>query len=1246
MHAPLGVALFCAMGWASALAANLKVGDAYVRGSEDRQTWAIGTRTIQMVFEGRGEKFRWTSLQNRLVDPPREYIDAKTAETPFALSTPEGSQQWRLESATAKLVSAGGRPAVELDLTLLHQTLRVQMHVLAFPGTTIVREWLVIENTGSNPCAIDPQFLRLNLRGEDATSFTHYWMIGGNSGADQGMMYESPINSSYHGVIAARETQKYVPWIALQRHSTPDDGLFLAHEYLGAWSFAVNHDPAGPVSVSARIPPKEFQPLAPAEGLELPPVTIGVFRGDLDDMSVRLYDWEYQYLWDYTNSDYYAQPKWLVPWFISSPNLQEQFAARLGSLDMDGADVLRSAGFDMLWDDAGWSVSSVTPDGSYVSVFRPTYDGPDFSETLRYLGKMGSHWLLWFSGLPPAGLMDTKVGSWGDFEWRTDDVQFSDFAADSLFRKQVRGFLTAHPRCSFHTCSGGSTYSHTFDVQRYANTNYFSDGGRGPQTNSYLSYLEPPDKWTDIIESTSAGGKYQRDTARQILTMVPVWYLYPSEADLEMLRRDLELYRYLLRERVAGRWSYVFHPVIKGDKDLFYCQRTSHDRTKACIILKHRSESEVTILPRGLLPEHKYVLGFDSTLETTLRTGADLMANGILIKNQAPGELVYLDLPNRPRSGQDKVAPKAPGRVYRRREMNIGHSGVALYWSPGSDDNWVSFYEIRRGATILGKVSKGNYYFDHSAGWDAGTDYAVRTVDGDGNVSGWTVAQGMADEPLTAAVLGGHFSERGRDGWSAETTTDGHTFEPMRFVRPAKPTAGDMGGTPIQPGGVEGYWEGAGLTRIGRGWQQASTSAACVRTWTAPMPGTVRIVGRAMKEYYRRNQGDPLRVRILHGDSPVWPKDSWAVVPVEDLTGVTHDLTLKVARGDAIRFVLDRGTSPADDIIAWMPRIIYEGVEPKNLAAAVVRIACGARKPYVDTSGNSWSADRYYQGGQPVKTTTAIEGALPTPSDQALYQAGREGRDFTYSIPVPDGVYVVRLKFVESKYPWASQRALNLSINGQQALRDFDICQAAHGPRHAYDKAFRDLVPDAEGQLVLHFTGGFNPLQESHQATIQAIEVLPELKPTVRIDVGADAEFVDWNSSIWSADAHFTGGHVIRSNAPVSQASPTLYDEGLYQTARCGKNFSYSVPVPPGLYTVHLKFAELWLKELGQRPMNIEINGRCVRESWDPASAAGGVGMAADIREEAVAPDQQGHITINVRATGNNEAILQAIEVE
>jgi hypothetical protein len=102
----------------------------------------------------------------------------------------------------------------------------------------------------------------------------------------------------------------------------------------------------------------------------------------------------------------------------------------------------------------------------------------------------------------------------------------------------------------------------------------------------------------------------------------------------------------------------------------------------------------------------------------------------------------------------------------------------------------------------------------------------------------------------------------------------------------------------------------------------------------------------------------------------------------------------------------------------------------------------------------------------------------------------------------------------------------------------------------------------------------------------------------------------------------------------------------LYQTARSGRALVYSVPAPPGVYVVHLKFAELWLKETDQRPMNIEVNGRVVREHWDPAEAAGQTGMAADIRVEDVTPDKDNKITIRISAVGSNDAILQGIEIE
>ena len=76
------------------------------------------------------------------------------------------------------------------------------------------------------------------------------------------------------------------------------------------------------------------------------------------------------------------------------------------------------------------------------------------------------------------------------------------------------------------------------------------------------------------------------------------------------------------------------------------------------------------------------------------------------------------------------------------------------------------------------------------------------------------------------------------------------------------------------------------------------------------------------------------------------------------------------------------------------------------------------------------------------------------------------------------------------------------------------------------------------------------------------------------------------------ADHAFEGGRVLESTAAVAQAAPTLYDQRLYQTARAGKSFAYVLPVAPGIYKVHLKFAELWQSEAARRPMRIEINGR------------------------------------------------------
>ena len=1254
---------------------ELTIGDAYARGSDESLRWTIGTKLIEMTFDGQEGMFRLVSFLNKSCEPPLEYVDVKTAAAPFAL---DSDNLWTVKTGVAREVASGGRPAAQVDLTLARGNILAQFHVLAFPDTSILRQWVEIENTGSQLVGLSaPVAACFQLRGDEATSYVNSWMGGGYAAADQGKLFQTPVVAPFHQNLVGAASISLVPWMALHRTAGAKDGLFVALEYLGTWSLTVDYEAAGPLTVAAGVPELTSGVLQPGQRLEMPLVTLGVFRDGLDNMAASLYDWQYEYLWDYTNADFHARSRCPTWWFYCSQNLQEQFTARLANLDMNTSDAMRTMGYEMLWDDAGWSSypGEGMPPNNYGSVFSQTYEGPDFSLTQQYLQKTGMRWLLWFAGRPSAGVLDSKIGAWGDFEWRTDGVGFPNRAADKSFREEVKRFLDVHPGCSFHTCSGGSTYAHTFEIGgRYSSYNYLSDSGRGPYVNHYFSYLEPPDKWGDILISLASiygkkdgstatmaevlaarGGetpkpadlRYVKESGRGMLTAVPspYWGQLPAE-DTELARRDMELYRFFRCEGLVGRWIYVFHPTVQGDQEYYYFQRTSHDRRKACIILTHRAENPVVVCPRGLLPETKYVVGFDSTHATTERIGADLMTNGITINDQKPGELIYLNLPNRPGSGQDKVPPQSPGRVLAHRETNIGHGGIGVYWSPGMDNNWISYYDLRRDGTILGKAAIGNYYFDHAAGWDGAHEYAVRTVDGDGNASDWRVAESTTDEPVTFDALGGHFAESGRDGWSAETTTDGQTVTRMTWVPPANNPAADFGGTPNQRGGVEGYWESAGAARVGRGWQQASPTDACARTWMAPQSGTVRVVGRVMREYYHRSQGGMLQVKLLHGQRQVWPETDWATVAVGDLTGVAHDIKLDVAPGDTIRFVLDKGTVPEHDLIAWMPKIVYEETQTVALAPTVVRILCGATTPYTDRCGNVWGADQYFAEGKSVSTAENIEDASPTPEDQALYQNGRAGKDFSYSIPVPTGLYAVRLKFAEPKHAWMFERPFNLCINGQEVLADFDIVHTAKGPKRAVERTFHNVVPNADGKLYLHLTAGKSPLGTSDDAMVQAIEVLPEQRPAIRINAGSDVEFVDWSSNVWAADAQFSGGTAIKSASPVVHASPTLYDQQLYRTARSGKAFGYTLAVSPGLYTVHLKFAELWLTKPGERPMDITVNGQRVRKSWDPAAAAGCIGMAADLRIDNITPDNEGHIVIGLNATGANDAILQAIEIE
>lgn len=1249
----------------------LRVGDAYAHSCSSPLRWVIGTKTFQLELALEEGQLRLVRLSNGLSSPPREYVSASSAGglLPFGPAI-----TFRLETQEAVTASEAGCQVLRLNLVLVSEGLRVGFHAQAYPETSVLRLWADIENEGPSGQTVPATLLDLDLLTDSGPNPTLSWMAGGYHEQDQGRLYQEAIGGEYRRVLETVASNHYWPMVVLRDQDPSAAGLLVALDYVGAWKATVSRTGGGAVSVVLAFPPSPEATLDPGASFTLPYITLCLFQGDLDDLGVRLYDWQYRYLWDYTRADYYARPRAFTWWFYCSRNLQEQFAARLANLNLI-AEPFSEVGYEILWDDAGWSsYPGPLPPDDYGSVFSTTYEGPDFARTQRYLLKKGMKWLLWFSGLPSDGLLDTKVGAWGDFEWRTDAMPLGGLVEDRQLRQRIERFLGTHLESSFHTCSGGSTYSHNFEMHRYGTYHYQSDIGRGPYTNYYFSFLDTPDKCGDILQSfASVYGhrddgsyvsmselielrqttappalediRYVPQTARNALTQVPLPGLYATPEENELVRQDLEIYRFLRCEGVAGRWSYMFHPRVEGAEDYQFLQRTSHDRLRACLIPKCQCPGEVRLYPRGLRPEARYTVSFAVTPGQTIHSGAELMADGIALHEYPARELIFLNLAHHPGSGHAATAPRSPGSVYARRENNLGYRGVGLYWSPGADETWISGYEVRCDGELIARVSVGCYWFDHRDNWEQGQRYSVATVNGDGHLSSFRKAVWVAGEANVFEALGGHSPVADRDGWSAETTEDGTTFLPMVWVPPAKNPAADLGGTPNQPGGVEGYWEGAGQARVGRGWQQASGEAACVRAWTAPQAGRIRVVGRAVKEWYRQQQAGALQLRLLHNSAQIWPAQGPATICQDDMRGASHDVTLDVTGGDTLRFVLEKGSNPKGDILVWMPLVEYLEA-PQASAESVVRIACGNQGPYLDSAGNRWEADAYFNGGSAVETGKSVEGAWPGEGDTALYQHGREGADFTYAIPVEPGLYTVRLKFAESRQANEAARPFHVEINGRRVLDDFDVAQTAPGLHRALDKAIHFVVPNAEDHVLVRFLGAPRHDGQTARAMVQAVEILPEFRPCLRLNAGSSESFIDWNSFTWAGDESASAGATLCSTEPLIQASPTLYDQPLYQTARCGREVSYTLSLPPGLYTVHLKFAELWLTELGQRAMDLEINGRTMRKAWDPATAAGQVGMACDLRELNITPNKAGTITICARAVGENEAILQGIEVE
>ena len=152
-----------------------------------------------------------------------------------------------------------------------------------------------------------------------------------------------------------------------------------------------------------------------------------------------------------------------------------------------------------------------------------------------------------------------------------------------------------------------------------------------------------------------------------------------------------------------------------------------------------------------------------------------------------------------------------------------------------------------------------------------------------------------------------------------------------------------------------------------------------------------------------------------------------------------------------------------------------------------LRVNCGG-PAYTDVAGNTWVADRPFTNGVWGYTgglTYAVSQPIAQTADDVLYQTERYWPSGGgYAFDVPNGDYSVVLRFAELYYAYGGARRFDVTLNGIEALPDFDVWREAGGQFAAVDRTFLIRVSDGRLTIDLQPIAG-NPTLDAIRITRQ-----------------------------------------------------------------------------------------------------------------------------------------------------------------
>ena len=717
---------------------------------------------------------------------------------------------------------------------------------------------------------------------------------------------------------------KYNEFFALRNRST-QNGVFVLFDYQGAWTNSVNYS-NGVLAMDGRVQMSAF-PMANGESVATPLTLTGFWTGDIDDMGNTLGEYQANYKWDYTDEENLTPrtTQWVKGRQTDNAFELAQLARYIGSgtVHIDDSWYDKSGDWNNTNNDDFRAINEFVKKngGPGITVWSPIWqcyyqselikEHPDWivenwncGGCLENGGGYGSHLRLDKDEVVEWAIekLISMQEAWGSYMWRYDaePVALINGSCDYMLKasnnyyRLVKEFRDRCEGESVHGCSSGGM-GMTIEGVRYVTVQQITDGGVGKLGNYYLSLLFPSMKLQmgDLISGYN--NKWSRKNLANINEAVldtpfvyarEEWY---NEEELELQREYLEMFHYLTNEKIRSKDSKYYRPLATynginnyGTGMLF--QQMNKDCTRGIIYINewtevYESGKSFIIYPKGLKPSYEYTIeSWERQVTSKTMTGAEWMAQGILVNKLVPGETIFLNLQNRPGAGSDKQAPTTPTNLTVKEATYLQRSGIELNWTASTDNTMVSYYNIYRNGKYVDRVAQGTFYFAKNG--SVYDNWQITAVDGDDNESSkLSLKEDIVENENKYGTLY-DFGPQGRRGWAIYESTNGAKKQSLNYIENNKLYKLSDGG-----------WIKNDMLKL--------LSNDVVFEWTAQKTGYVNIYGEFAK-YYASQTGNGVLISLYRNQKLLYN----TMLGAENINGITFNRQTYINKGEKLSICL------------------------------------------------------------------------------------------------------------------------------------------------------------------------------------------------------------------------------------------------------------------------------------------------------------------------------------------------------